>query len=182
MQYILAALIFAPLILFLVNRHLFSWAGLILRAIPTPFGCSFCDYKSIGVPVDNGHPKILSFVVDSTKIARALHANPNYYLINFGYRITVYRKYGKVWYWLSLYTYSNNYRSVTEMSLGAGTPLPKRREGEPSVDGESFITPSGWIKNRIFRIINDLPLPPIQKTEMKKHVRIQCIGNSQSFF
>lgn len=182
MQYVLATLIFVPLILFLVNRYLFSWAGLILRAIPTPFGCSFCDYKSIGVPVENNHPKILSFVVDLAKVANAFHGNSNYYVVNFGYRVIIYRKYGKVWYWLRLDGSSRNYQSINEMSLGTGTPLSKWREGEPSIDGESFATPSGWIKKRSFQIINDLPLSTAQKAEMKKSVRVQCAGNAQSFF
>lgn len=172
----------APLILFLVNRYLFSWTGFILNKIPSPFGCSWCDRKSIGVPVANGHSKILSFVIDLAKVASTLESKSNYHLINFGYRITAYRKFGRVWYHVSLYTYQYGCKTMTEMSLGTGTSLSLWRDGEPDIRGESCIVPNSWIKNRIYRMIDDLPLTKKQNAEVKKNVVVQCTGDAKSFF
>lgn len=170
-----------PFVLFAVNRYLFSWTGFLLNKIPCPFGDSWCDRKSVGVPVANGHPKILSFVVDLREVASAFKSKPNYYLIDFGGSVTAYRKFGNVWYYISLQNDLRDYKTVTKMKLGTRTPLSLWREGEPDVPGEKYTTPSGCIRNRVYRIINDLPVKKNQNAEIKKNVRVRCAGDFKLF-
>src|SRR5256885_13342822 len=58
--------------LFLINRFVFSWAGLILS------GLSLCEYKSINVPTENGHNKTLAQSYDLRQIASVMKSNNNY--------------------------------------------------------------------------------------------------------
>lgn len=177
---IIIAVAAIPPLLFLADRYLFSWVGLILSRIPSSEN-SLCDHKSVWVPSNNAEPKALSFVIKWQSFSEAMRLSSSYHILDHGHIITLYRKFGKVWYRISIHHYSIP-KSVTKMTVGTGTPLDLFRHGEPSVTGENCIIPSAWLKHRVFRMIDDLPLSKREKAEMKRNIRAGCVGNLRWFF
>lgn len=175
---------FSLLGLVLLNRYLFSWIGLFLSLIPTPRN-PILDNKTISVREPNGGTKSLSFVVELHKISAAFYSDPAYEMIYhaghatvFDGMLTLYRKIGRVWYYIYFDTStrfepaSKKYKLITEMRVGTGTPLHLWRKGEPSISGERPYLPSFVIKRKINCIIKDLPLTREQKSEIRSNIKI----------
>lgn len=166
-------------VLFLVNRYLFSWVGLLFNKIYL-FGSPVCEFKSISVPVANSRPKRLSFIVDLLQIASTMKANPNYDLTqDDNYKVVVLRKYGQVRYSISFCNLTLDYEYFSEMKLSTQDFL--WQHGDPVVHGEHYTTPNSLVRRRIYRMINDLPLTRSQKAEIKRNVRVGCHSNAKSF-
>src|SRR5438876_10718664 len=67
-----AAVVLVLLILFLINRFIFSWGGLLLSTV------NLCVYKSVAVPTDNGADKTLAQSYQLHEIAAVMKAKGNY--------------------------------------------------------------------------------------------------------
>ncbi len=170
--------------LFLVNRYVFSWIGLFLNLVPNPTE-PILDIKTISVREPNGGAKRLSFVVNLPKLRTAFAARTEYEIIYHSGHVTVYdgvltlyRKFGRVWYSVSFDTHSRYdpaakvTKLVTEMKVGTGTPLHLWRKGEPSVRGERPFVPSFIIMSRINPMIQDMPLTTRQKSEIRSCIKM----------
>ncbi|MGH9946639.1 MAG: hypothetical protein ACRD6X_05510 [Pyrinomonadaceae bacterium] len=170
--------------LFLINRYVFCWVGLVLSRIPTSES-PILQYKTVGVREPNSGSKRLCFVVNLPKLNTEFASNPDYEVIYhrghatvYDGMITIYRKFGKVWYYLSFSTYTRYEESekrsklVSDMTAGTGTPLHLWRKGELSVKGESPFIPSYLILRRVNSIVRDLPVYRTQKSEISRYIRI----------
>lgn len=170
--------------LFLINRYVFSWIGLFLSLVPNPTE-PILEIKTISVREPNGGAKRLSFVVKLPELRTAFAARSDYEIIYHSGHVTVYdgvltlyRRFGRVWYFVSFETRSKydlatkGTKLVTEMKVGTGTPLHLWRRGELSVKGERPFVPSFMIMSRINRMIRDLPLTRKQKSEIKSNIKM----------
>lgn len=110
--HILLSVICTLLGLFLINRYVFCWVGLVLSRLPTSES-PILEYKTIGVRAPNSGSKRLRFVVNLPKLNTEFASNPDYEVIYhrghatvYDGMFTIYRKFGKVWYYVSFSTYT----------------------------------------------------------------------------
>jgi len=177
-------IVFSLFGLLLVNRYVFSWIGLFLNLVPNPTE-PILEIKTISVRQPNGGAKRLSFVVNLPELRTAFGARSEYEIIYHSGHVTVYdgvltlyRKFGRVWYFVSFDTRSKydlaakETKLVTEMKVGTGTPLHLWRRGELSVKGERPFVPSFIIMRRINRMIQDMPLTRGQKSEIRSCIKL----------
>ncbi|HQU82324.1 MAG TPA: hypothetical protein PKY59_04325 [Pyrinomonadaceae bacterium] len=170
---ILSFLVLVFAVLFVINRYVYSWMGLMLSKI------DFCEHKSVSVLGDNGYPVPTSFRFDTQYIAREMSKNENY-AVNDRYNgggTVVSRNYDGVIY--NLY-FNNQENGNGRFKLGTGIYYPQYKFG--SYGGEKCTTPSYALKRNVFTIIEDLPLTNEQKNELKQHVHVVSFGNFIKFF
>ena len=162
---ILIGLVVAVVCLILINRFVVSWTGLLES------GVGLCRYKSIGVPTLNGHHKKLSQSYDIARIASALAPSRDYevrYQPDAN-RVIVSRIFNGVKYNIQL----ENPGGGSEFNLNT-----YNFEGYPNggvAGGEKCTTPGYRIEKKIYGMIDDLPLNPSQKAELKESVRIVSV-------
>lgn len=169
---LLLVLILTIVILFLINRHFYSWTGLILSKI------DFCNYKSVSVLGDNGYPKPMSFRFEPQYIAQEMSKNENYEVNNNynGGGAIVSRNFNEVIYQL----YFQN-RGGSFEGLNLGTRLGDPKYSFLSVGGEKCTTPSYLLKKNVFIMIDDLPLTREQKEELKESVWVVPVSTLRLF-
>jgi len=129
---------------------------------------SRCDYKSIGVPTENGSNQKLTGSYDLKRLAEAMKLNRNYEINDHynGDGLVVSRVFKGVKYnivlekrdettELNLNTY--NFKGYPNGTVAWGERCNRRNES---------------IKSNVLRMIEDLPLDSHQKSELKKYVRV----------
>jgi hypothetical protein len=148
-------------LLLLINHYYYSWMGALA------YKAGFCEYKRIYVPVDNGYPIDLTFLMDLDEVNSTLLLNPNYEVI---YRRPTFLSISRVYDGVRYSLVFDNYRRGTVTTLNAD--MYQRNPGE--LEGERFATPVYTIDRRVSEIIADLPLPQGQKIEIASHIRVCC--------
>ena len=156
---ILGGLITSVLLLFIINRYVFSWTGLISSQL------GLCEYRSIMVPTFNGYNKKLSQWYDIQRIASVMRMNHSYEVgTHNGSGIVVSRTFDGVKYNI---IFDEN-GGVSEFNLNTydfrGYP------GGMVTGGERCTTPSYVIESKVNRMIDDLPLRDSQRSELKQYV------------
>jgi len=160
----LLGIMVSVVLLIIINRYVFSWTGLISSAV------GLCKYKSVAVPAENGYPVKLSQAYDIPQIASVMRTNRNYEINEHynGNGLAVSRMFNGVKYNVLLY---ENHNGVTEFNLNT-----YNFAGYSSglvTDGERCTTPSYALERNVQRIIDDLPLSDLQKSELKQNIRVQ---------
>ena len=160
------------LLLIVINRFVFSWTGLIFGRL------GLCEYKSIGVPTSNGYNKKLSQSYNIPQIASAMRMNRNYEVNDHynGNGLVVSRTFNGVKYNI---IFENN-NGVSEFNLNT-----YNFDGYPSglvTGGERCTTPSYVAERNVYRIIDDLPLNDLQKSELKQYVSVENTVNGKLIF
>jgi hypothetical protein len=159
-------------ILFVVNRYFYSWTGLLFSKI------DFCDYKSVSVLGNNGYPKPMSFRFEPQIIAQEMSKNSNYQVNNRynGNGAVISRNFNGVIY--KLY-FENRGGSFEGFNLGTGIDDP--RYDFPATGGEKCTAPSYLLRKNVFTMIDDLPLTPEQKEELKENVWVVPVSTLKLF-
>ena len=167
---ILVGFVTSVLLLFIINRYVFSWTGLIASQI------GLCEYRSVMVPTFNGYNKKLSQRYDIPGIAAAMRMNHSYEVgTQNGTGIVVSRIFDGVKYNIIF----EEYGGVSEFNLNT-----YNFGGYPSgmvTDGERCTTPSYVIESKVNRMIDDLPLSASQRSELKQYVIATDAGRGKLF-
>lgn len=155
--------VLVTLLLLVINRFVFSWMGLISNKL------GFCDHRSIIVPSFNGANKKLTQSYDIPHIAEVMRTKPDYEVGSYnGDGLLVSRTFNGVKYNLIL----EKHNGVSELNLNTNPSLgPQHQHGQVRF-GEECTTPSYVIEKNVSRIIDDLPLSDLQKSEIKQYVRV----------
>jgi hypothetical protein len=102
--------------------------------------------------------------------------------------VTLYRKFGRVWYYIYFDTHTNfdptanGSKLISEMKAGTGTPMHLFRKGEPSVEGERPLMPTFILKRRVNRLIDALPFTKCEKSEIRSNIKISYETGLHLFF
>ena len=150
-------------ILFLINRFIFSWGGLLFSTV------NLCEYKSIGVPTENAANKTLAQFYQLHEIAAVMKAKGNYDInerASGGQGLVISRIFNGVNYNIIFDTHKN----VSEFNLNT-----YNFRGYPSgtvTGGEKCTTASYSIEKKVYQMIDDMPLNSAQRTELKENVRV----------
>jgi hypothetical protein len=167
---ILGGLVTSVLLLFIINRYVFSWTGLISSQL------GLCEYRSVMVPTFNGYNKKLSQWYDIQGIASVMRKNHSYEVgIHNGSGIVVSRTFDGVKYNI---IFDEN-SGVSEFNLNT-----YNFRGYPDgmvTDGERCTTPSYVIESKVNRMIYDLPLSDSQRSELKQYVIATNAGRGKIF-
>ena len=169
---VLLGLVLIIAILFVVNRYIYSWTGLISSKV------DLCRYKSVSVLGENGYPKQMSFRFETQYIAGEMSKNDKY-MANNNYNgggAVVSRNFDGVIYELYFQNRGENYEG-----FNLGTSLDDPKYTFPAVGGEKCTTPSYFLKKNVFIMINDLPLTIEQKEELKKNVWVVHVSTLKLF-
>ena len=161
------------LLLGAVNRYVFSWTGLIMK------GAGLCAYRSVGVPPANAHAQALQQKYDLRQIAAVMRTNPNYEVndrASGGTGLVVSRRFNGVKYNIDFEVHKDAYEFTLNTFDFGGYP-----SGSVS-EGEKCTTPSYWIEQKVYRMIDDLPLNSSQRAELKANVIVQDITNLKITF
>ena len=158
----LLALFLTILSLIVINRYVFSWAGLILSRV------GLCEYKTVGVPPPNGYNQKLSQSYDIPQITAAMRLNPNYRVNDHfnGNGLFLSRTIEGVRYNVIF----ENHNGMSEFNLNTYDLDGGYYPNGLATGGASCTTPSYAIERNVFRIIDDLPLNESQRAELKKNV------------
>lgn len=160
------------IILFVINHYFYSWWGLLLNKI------DFCNYKSVSVLGDNSYPKPMSFRFEPQHIALEMSKNQNYEVNNNynGKGAVVSRNFNEVIY--KLY-FQNRGGSFEGFKIDTASDDP--RYNFPAPGGEKCTTPSYLLTENVSIMIDDLPLTPEQKEELKESVWVVSVSNLKLF-
>jgi hypothetical protein len=137
-----------------------------------------CEYKSLYVPTENGESKQLSQSYDLRQIATAMRLNSDYEVndrASGGIGLILSRTFNGVKYNI----FFDVHGGVYEFSLNT-----YNFDGYPNGSvsgGEKCTTPNYVMKRKVYRMIDDLPLQPQQKAELKQYVRVRPIINARLF-
>ena len=150
-------------ILFLINRFIFSWGGLLLSTV------DLCKYKSVAVPTGNGTNQQLAQSYQLHEIAAVMKAKGNYEVnerASGGQGLVISRTFNGVNYNIVFDTFKN----VSEFNLN--TYNFRGYSGGLVTGGEKCTTASYRIEKKVYRMIDDMPLNSAQRTELKENVRV----------
>ncbi len=148
------------------------------RSRAQPLLVKRCEYKSISVPTDNGHNQKLSQSYDLRQIATVMRLNHDYEVndrASGGFGLVISRTFNRIKYNIIF----DVHRGVYEFNLST-----TNFDGYPNglaAWGEKCTTPSYLIKRNVYRTIDDLPLNPQQKAELKQYVRVRKTINGRLF-
>jgi hypothetical protein len=156
----IVGLVLFGVIAFYVDYYYYSWTSYI----PLIGG----NYKEIRTVEYSGKEK-LENSYDLARLYSSLDSQ-NYTASFISPRLLkVSREFNGVEYIIEFEEYIIAGTSVMNVSFG------NKNLGLPSFKGESPITPTNYIKNNISKMILEMPLTPIQQTELHNKVRVTPI-------
>jgi len=135
-----------------------------------------CQYKTVGVPGQNGESHKLSLRYDREQIATAMRSNRAYEVFDRydGRGVIVSRVFNGVKYNLVFDQYGG---------FNLNTNNLKGYPGRGTVAwGERCDTPDRVLRRNVYRMIEDLPLEPPQEAELKRYVLVMKAVNGGLLF
>jgi hypothetical protein len=172
---VIVSIILIIFALLLVNRYLYSWTGFLANKV------GLCKFRTVSVSGYNASPAKLTFLFDPEEIAREMSKNENYKVNGFSNKhyVSVTRTFDGIIYNLTLH---NGGGLQDGFSVDTLLPAPEHPNLIGRWGGEHFATPDYILKNKIYTMIDDLPLTKEQKDEMKQLMYCQCVAHSRSLF
>jgi len=159
-------------ILFLVNRFVFSWGGLLLSTV------NLCKYKSVAVPRGNGANTELAQSYQLHEIAAAMKAKGNYDVnerASGGQGLVISRIFNGVNYNIIFDTFKKSEFNLNTYNF-------RGYSGGLVTGGEKCTTASYSIERKVYQMIDDMPLNSAQRKELKGNVRVINVANFRIIF
>lgn len=151
------AIVVISIVSLAIDYYLYSWTSFI-----RPFGC---ESKRITAT----EPKdLLNQDYDLAKIWEGLETNSNYRLESWHdeRRLFISRTFGNIKYHIHFENYISGGSAKRRVTF-----LTKNADGKL---GEDPTTPNYQIFRRVYLMIDEMPLNPYQKDELKRNIRIAC--------